>query len=121
MSTSGILGIARGLVLGLGLLATSGWSAPVTWTGAASPPSGSAAANWKGGHPPVDGDSVVFDGAARLATTVDPSARLDTLTFELCGLAVGPDHASCAPKSFLMHRRESSRLISLLGHLRTCD
>ncbi|MEO6746044.1 MAG: hypothetical protein ABIS28_20605 [Caldimonas sp.] len=53
----------------------------MAWTGAASSPNWSAAANWNGGHPPVDGDGVVFGGAAGVATTVDLSASLDTLTF----------------------------------------
>ena len=67
--------------LALLLLAAPCGAAPVVWTGSAGTPHWSAAANWNGAHPPVDGDGVVFDGAAGAITMVDLSVSLDTLTF----------------------------------------
>ncbi|MEO7338955.1 MAG: hypothetical protein ABIV63_20470, partial [Caldimonas sp.] len=74
-------GTAHCGALALWLLVAPCWAAPVAWTGAASSPNWSAAANWNPGHPPVDGDGVVFDGAAGASTTVDLSVSLDALTF----------------------------------------
>ena len=64
------------------VLATPCWAAPVVvWTGGAGSPNWSAGANWNPGHPPADGDGVVFDGAAGATTMADLSVSLDTLTF----------------------------------------